>query len=57
MDRELLYNFFKGNATLEEGMKIKAWVEASEENERTFYKERELFNTLLLHNPYLIFLF
>ena len=51
MDRELLYNFFKGNATLEEGMKIKAWVEASEENERTFYKERELFNTLLLHNP------
>lgn len=32
-------------------MKIKAWVEASEENERTFYKERELFNTLLLHNP------
>lgn len=51
MDRELLYNFFKGNATLDEGMKIKAWVEASEENECTFYKERELFNTLLLHDP------
>lgn len=51
MDKDLLYNFFKGNVSIEEGQRVKAWVEASEENERTFYKERKVFDALMLHNP------
>lgn len=51
MDKDLLYNFFKGNVSVEEGLRIKAWVEASEENERTFYKERKIFDALMLHHP------
>lgn len=51
MDKDLLYHFFKGNVSVEEGQRIKAWVEASEENERTFYRERKIFDALMLHNP------
>lgn len=51
MDRDLLYTFFKGNVSVEEGQRIKAWVEASEENKRTFYKERKMFDALILHKP------
>lgn len=51
MDKELLYNFFKGNVSVEEGQRVKAWTEASEENERTFYRERKIFDALMLHHP------
>lgn len=51
MEKFLLYNFFKGNVSLKEGLKVKAWVEASKENERTFYKERKIFDALVLHTP------
>lgn len=51
MNKDLLYNFFKGNVSIEEGQKIKAWVEASKENERTFYRERKIFDALMLYNP------
>lgn len=51
MDKDLLYNFFKGNVSVEEGQRVKAWVEASEENERAFYRERKIFDALMLHNP------
>lgn len=51
MDKDLLYNFFKGNVSLEEGQRIKVWMEASKENERTFYRERKIFDALMLHNP------
>ena len=51
MDKELLYNFFKGDTSIEEGQRIKAWVEASKENERTFYRERKIFDALMLHDP------
>lgn len=50
MEREQLYNFFEGTASVEEGIKIKAWVESSAENEQTFYNERKMFNALLLHS-------
>lgn len=51
MDKDLLYNFFKGDVSVEEGQRIKAWVEASKENEHTFYRERKIFDALMLHNP------
>ena len=38
MNREVLHRFFMGNVTVQEGMAIKAWVERSEENKRTFIK-------------------
>ena len=49
MDKESLYKFFEGRATIEEGMKIKAWMEESAENELAFYKERKLFDAILLN--------
>ena len=33
MDKDLLYNFYKGKVSIEEGQRVKAWVEASDENE------------------------
>ena len=30
MDKDLLYNFYKGKVSIEEGQRVKAWVEASE---------------------------
>lgn len=50
MEKEKLHRFFAGAASIEEGMAIKEWIAASEENKRTFYKERKLFDALLLHN-------
>ena len=49
MNKELLYKFFEGTASMEEGMKIKAWMEESTENEQAFYKERKLFDAILLN--------
>lgn len=49
MNKDLLYRFFKGDVSIEEGQKIKVWMEASPENERSFYRERKLFDALLLH--------
>ena len=51
MDKDLLYNFYKGNVSIEEGQRVKAWVEASDENERAFYRERKIFDALMLNNP------
>ena len=50
MDREQLYKFFEGTASVEEGMAIKSWVESSAENEQAFYDERKMFDALLLHS-------
>lgn len=51
MDKDLLYNFYKGKVSMEEGQRVKAWVEASDENERAFYRERKIFDALMLNNP------
>ena len=51
MDKDLLYNFYKGKVSIEEGQRVKAWVEASDENERAFYRERKIFDALMLNNP------
>lgn len=50
MDKDLLYRFFKGNVSIEEGQVVKAWMKSSSENEQSFYKERELFDALVLHS-------
>lgn len=50
MNKELLYKFFEGTASVEQGMKIKAWMEASAENEQAFYKERKTFDAILLNS-------
>lgn len=49
MERELLYKFFKGTASLEEGMKVKEWQKSSEENKYAFYRERRLFDAIILN--------
>lgn len=50
MEREKLHRFYSGRISVEEGMNIRLWMEASEENRRTFYKERRLFDALILHD-------
>lgn len=50
MDKEKLYRFFEGNVTVEEGMEIRDWMEASAENKRIFMKEHKLFNAILLQD-------
>lgn len=45
-----LYRFFEGNVTVEEGMEIRDWMEASAENKRIFMKEHKLFSAILLQD-------
>lgn len=48
MKREQLYKFFEGTTTYEEEAAIRQWMEQSDENRRTFLRERKLFDALLL---------
>lgn len=48
MDKEILYRFFEGTASMEEGELIRAWIEESPENENEFFKERKLFDAMML---------
>lgn len=50
MEKEKLHRFFAGTTSIQEGMDIRAWMEASEENKRIFYKERKLFDALMVHD-------
>lgn len=47
MNRDLLYKYFKGNATIEEEKQILDWVEATEENREDYLKERMLYDISL----------
>lgn len=38
MEKEKLHRFFAGTTSIQEGMDIRAWMEASEENKRIFTK-------------------
>lgn len=51
MNKDLLYRYFSGTATTEEGMAVKAWMEASEANRAAFFSERRLYDALLLAAP------
>ncbi len=37
MEKEKLHRFFAGTTSIQEGMDIRAWMEASEENKRIFW--------------------
>lgn len=46
IDKDLLYRFFEGHASVEEMQKIKEWTELSDENRASLYRERKLFDTM-----------
>lgn len=48
MDKEILYKFFDGKADIREKEIIRRWKTASAENEKEFFRERKLFDALLL---------
>lgn len=48
MEKDILYTFFEGTATQQQQEEVRKWMEASPENERTFFKERRLFDMMLL---------
>lgn len=51
MDKDILYRFFEGFATVEEEKQIRQWMEASDANKRTFMQERRTYDALLLTSP------
>lgn len=51
MDREQLYRFFEGNASLQEEQKIKNWLNGSDSHQRIFMQERMAYDALLLAFP------
>jgi ferric-dicitrate binding protein FerR (iron transport regulator) len=48
VESDLLYRFFEGLATDDENRKVTEWVEASSQNRKQFFKERKLFDALIL---------
>jgi ferric-dicitrate binding protein FerR (iron transport regulator) len=48
MDKDLLYRFFSGNVTFEEEIEIRNWMEVSLDNKETFFRERKLFEALMV---------
>ncbi|MDR0429756.1 MAG: FecR family protein [Tannerellaceae bacterium] len=48
MEKERLYNFFEGTASLEEGKQVREWMETSPENKSLFFKERKMFDAMTL---------
>lgn len=48
MDKNTLYKFFEGNASLKEEEAIRQWLDESLGNQQTFLKERKLFDAMLL---------
>jgi len=49
MDKDILYKFFDGTASLEEEMAVREWMEKSENNLKSFFKERMLFDAMILN--------
>jgi len=48
VNKELLYRFFEGNASVNEEKQIKQWLDASEANHRVFFQERKVYDAILL---------
>jgi len=46
MQEDILFRFFAGEASSDEGMKIKKWVESSEDNLREFNARRKIFDMM-----------
>lgn len=49
MDTNLLYRFFNGEASLEEKTRIKEWFDADPSNRERFFRERKMFDALMLN--------
>lgn len=49
MNKEWLYKFFEGTASLEEEQAIRKWLDASTENGRMLLKERKLFDAMMMN--------
>ena len=41
MDKNSLYRFFEGQASIEEMKAVKEWAESSEEHSKQFHRERK----------------
>lgn len=48
MDKNTLYHFFAGNTTDAETLRVLAWMEESEENKKELFRERHLFDAIML---------
>lgn len=49
MEKRTLYKYFGGTASLQEGLRVKEWVESSESNKEEFYRERRMYDAMLIH--------
>lgn len=49
MTSDKLHNYFSGNCSEEEILFVKEWAESSDENMKSFQRERVLYDILLLH--------
>lgn len=49
LDKELLYRFFNNATTLEEEKKIRLWIDECDDHRHEFFRERVLFDAMLLH--------
>lgn len=50
IEKEILYRFFSGTATAEEGEQVKAYLEESDDNWKDYLRERRLYDTIILKN-------
>jgi ferric-dicitrate binding protein FerR (iron transport regulator) len=51
MNKDLLYRFFDGTATIEEEESVRNWIESSDDNYADFLRERNIYDALLLSTP------
>ncbi len=51
MEKEILYRFFRGEASVDEERRLMEWLDADAQNRRTFDRERALFTALQLFAP------
>ena len=52
MEKERLYKYFSGEASVDEENEIMNWAEISPENYKKYLKERELWNAMLVNMPF-----
>lgn len=48
MNKKVLYKFFEGTATFNEEVEVREWMESSTANHEDFFRERKLFDLMLL---------
>ncbi|NLI37525.1 MAG: FecR family protein [Bacteroidales bacterium] len=48
MERETLYLFFEGKTSPEQDSEIRSWVESSEDNRKDFFRERKIFDAMIV---------